>query len=67
FRIQGKGKLIIQSIRIYNKADIVLRKFEKGIVIVNPSLIIQEVDCSSTGLDLKKVTIPAVDAIFLNK
>jgi len=65
FRIQGKGKLIIQSIRIYNKADIVLRKFEKGIVIVNPSLIEQAIDGKLIGIKEKKITVPAVDAVFI--
>ena len=64
-RIQGRGKLVIQSIRIYNKADILVRKFEKGIVIVNPSLIPQDIDSELIGVKLKKITVPAVDAVFL--
>ena len=64
-RIQGRGKLVIQSIRIYNKADILVRKFEKGIVIVNPSLIPQDIDSELIGVKFKKITVPAVDAVFL--
>ena len=64
-RIQGRGKIIIRSIKIYPKADIVARKFDHGFVIVNPSFDNLKVNLSDFGLKNEIIEVPAVDANFV--
>jgi hypothetical protein len=65
-KIQGKGRIIIRSIKIYNESDILIREFEKGLVIVNPSFNRKEIDLTSFG-DNKKIFVPAIDAVFVKR
>ena len=64
-RIQGRGKIVIRSIKIYNQADILIRTFEKGAVVINPSLKPLTVDLNVLGLKNKAIEIPSVDAGFI--
>ena len=67
FTVQGRGKFIIKSIKIYNQADILIRQFDNGIAIMNPSFDAKLVNLASVfpTLGLNQVTVPAVDAYFL--
>lgn len=71
FSVQGRGKFVIKTIKIYNQADILIRQFDKGIVIVNPSLDNKMVNLSTVfptqNLANGQITVPAVDAYFYQK
>ena len=66
-KIQGKGKVIIKSIKIYNQADILIRKFDNGLVIVNPSFETKIINPTDFGIISKSVEVPPVDAYFVKK
>ena len=71
FSVQGRGKFVIKSIKVYNQADILIRQFDNGIVIVNPSLDNNVVNLSTVfptqNLVNGQITVPAVDAYFYQK
>lgn len=71
FDVQGNGKVLVRNIRLYNEPDIFGRAFEKGVVIVNPSLEPVTINPISFfpgyGITENMVTIPAVDAVFLSR
>jgi len=66
---QGTGAIELESLEIYNAPDILARRFDKAIVLVNPSLTPARVniaallgpECKTAG----EATIPAVDAVFI--
>ncbi|NDP22497.1 MAG: hypothetical protein GZ091_15645 [Paludibacter sp.] len=64
-QIQGKGKISINSIKIYNKADILIRKFEYGVVIVNPSFVDQMIDLSNYGIKMNELKVSSIDGEFI--
>ena len=70
FEIQERGSFLIKSIKIYNQPDVLMRSFDKGLVVVNPSLDSVPVNLSNWFPD-KEVTaqpfvVPPVDGIFVN-
>ena len=64
-KIQGDAKLAIRSIKIYQEADILMREFEKGVVIVNPSLSTIRIHPTEFGKINQNLEIPALDASFI--
>lgn len=71
FTVQGGGDVLIKNLRVYNAPDVFAREFDKGIVIVNPSLgsiSINPYDLfPNSGVDNASITVPAVDAVFIKK
>jgi len=69
FEIEGQGKFLIKNIRLYNFPDILVRRFDHGIVVANPALTSQDVDINAIFPDiaLKKsnISVPSVDAVFI--
>lgn len=70
FEIQERGSFLIKSIKIYNQSDVLMRSFENGIVVVNPSLDSVSVNLNNWFPD-KEVTaqpfvVPPVDGLFVS-
>lgn len=67
--IEGMEKVRIHSIKVYNKPDILIRRFERAIVCVNPSLEVQEIDMSAfvPGYPSQQTIVGAVDAVFIQQ
>lgn len=67
-RVRGADKVRIDDFRVYNAPDVLIRNFENGVVVVNPSLSEVELDISGYA-GYKKggavVTVPPVDALYL--
>lgn len=68
--IQERGSFIIKSIKIYNQPDVLMRSFDNGLVVVNPSLDSVSVNLINWFSD-KEVTaqpfvVPPVDALFVH-
>lgn len=64
--IKGMEDIQIHSIKIYNHPDILIRQFEKAVVLVNPALEEQEVNLSDFIPQYsKKVRIAPIDAVFI--
>lgn len=66
-KIQGRGKVLIKSIKIYNKSDVLIREYDNGVVVVNPSLHKQEIDISPITRKTKdkKIAVDPLDAAFV--
>ncbi|GHU98471.1 hypothetical protein FACS1894159_01010 [Bacteroidia bacterium] len=67
--IQGNGGVEINSLRLYNAPDVVARRFDKLVVIVNPSMDPVDVNPSALFPEVGKLPatqhIPAIEAAFI--
>lgn len=68
-KVRGADKIRIDDIRVYNAPDVLIRNFENGVIVVNPSLSEVKVDLSAYAGNKKKrgtvVAVPPVDALYL--
>ena len=69
FEIQERGSFIIKSIKIYNQPDVLMRSFDNGLVVVNPSLDSVSVNLSSwfpdKDVSAQPFVVPPVDGLFV--
>jgi len=65
--VQGRGSFKIKSIKIYNEADILIRSFDNGVSIANPSFDTKTIDMSTVfpGQLEDVVSVPSIDAHFI--
>ena len=66
--VEGRGRANLRAITAHNAVDIVAREFDRGLVVVNPSLEPVTVTASKlfpqrSGLPAT-ITVPALDAQF---
>lgn len=62
FTIEGRGRSLLHGLTAHSAADILVREFDHGVVVVNPSLASLAVPVQAAT-----VTVPALDALFLPK
>ncbi len=67
--IQGMGDMEISSLEVYASPDVIARRFDNAIVVVNPSMEAVRVDVGALfGPEYEKagtVELPPVDAVFI--
>lgn len=71
FEIQGRGRAALRSLTAHSAPDVLVRAFDRGVVVVNPALEpttvpVAELLPQVAGLPTS-VDVPALDARFLNR
>ncbi|MCF7817342.1 MAG: hypothetical protein K9M54_05610 [Kiritimatiellales bacterium] len=62
FRVEGMGRVVVRSITAHASPDLILRRFDNGTVVVNPSLEPATIPIEGMAVP---VTAPALDALLL--
>lgn len=68
FEIQGKGRVALHGITAHSAPDVLVRSFDHGVVVVNPSfdpVTVPLGELLPKGSPLQSVEVPALDAKFL--
>ena len=67
--VTGTGEIEISGLRIFNDPDVLVREFENGIIVVNPSLETVEIPIRKYVAEsvTETVAVPPVDAAYIFK
>ena len=67
--VTGTGEIEISGLRIFNDPDVLVREFENGIIVVNPSLETVEIPIRKYVAEsvTETVSVPPVDAAYIFK
>ena len=67
FQIQGRGRVNLRSLTAHNAPDILVREFDRGVVVVNPALESVTVPVGKFVRGARDTTVPSLDAAFLTQ
>jgi hypothetical protein len=70
FSIEGRGRARVFELTAHSGADVLVRRFTKGVVVVNPAFEPQAVELAATprvGSSAARVVVPPLDAVFLTR
>ncbi len=67
FRIRGARAAVLHEVMVYPAPDVILRRFEKAVIVANPSMkpVTLKLSDHLPGAPATVVTVPPVDAVYV--